>query len=465
MAAGGGGRSCAAARRVFDSAPSGGALTRAAGDPRRSTIIAAYRIMRRPPSSISMWRRYASFLRTLPELTLAWSDRETDARAWLVINTVRGGAAGGGTRMRLGVDPREVTYLAKAMELKFSISGPPIGGAKTGIDFDPNDARRADVLERWYRAAMPMLRERYGTGGDLNVDEVLDVIPAFERLGLHHPQEGVVRGHLRPDDRTFRTIIERLQHGVEAPVLTDTSSHGVRDVALTIADVITGYGVAASVRRLYERRGRSLEGVRVLLEGFGNVGAAAGLYLARDGARIVAIQDARSTFVDRAGIDADALEDLLRRRVNKLLPDDDPRVYGGLERARFWNERADVFVCAAISESVTTETLDRLEQCGITAIACGANQPFRETKIGSTLIAQDADRRFTVIADILANCGMARTFSYLMEPNAQAAAEPIFSAVDRTIGETLDEALDRAGSSDTGLLAATLGLALDRIGA
>jgi glutamate dehydrogenase/leucine dehydrogenase len=413
-----------------------------------------------------MWRRYASFLRSTPELTLAWSDRETDARAWLVINSLRGGAAGGGTRMRLGVDPREVTYLAKAMELKFSIAGPPIGGAKTGIDFDPTDARKADVLERWYRAAMPLLRDRYGTGGDLNIDEVLDVIPAFERLGLHHPQEGVVRGHLHPDDRQFRAIMSRMQAGVAAPIgAGPAETRAVEGVDLTIADVITGFGVAVAVRRLYERHDRTLHGVRVLLEGFGNVGAAAGLYLARSGARIVAIQDARSTLIDAAGLHADGVEDLLRRRTDKLLPVGDARVYTGLERSRFWNVPADVFVCAAISESITADTLTDLERSGVSVLACGSNQPFREGKVGSAVVAQDADRRFSIIADVLANCGMARTFSYLLESNSQAEAAPIFDAVSRTIGEALDEVVDRAAGAETGLLSATLGLALDRIGA
>ena len=409
-----------------------------------------------------MWRRYATFLRTQPELTLAWSDRHTSARAWLVINSLRGGAAGGGTRMRIGVDPREVTYLAKAMELKFSISGPAIGGAKTGIDFDPSDARKADVLERWYRAAMPVLRDRYGTGGDLNIDEVLDVMPAFERLGLHHPQEGVVRGHLRPGAAEFDAVIARLQQGVAARV----EGHlGIDGCELTVADMITGYGVASSVRRLYERRGAPLEGVRVLLEGFGNVGAAAGLYLARFGARIVAIRDARSILVDRAGIDADGLQELVRCRENKLLRRDDARVHATGNGDRFWSEPADVFVCAAISESVSQETLDRIEAAGVKVIACGANQPFRESKMGSTLVAQEADRRFTIIADILANCGMARGFSYLMEPAARAEAGPVFDAVDRTIADTLDEVMDRGADAETGVLAATLGLALDRIGA
>jgi glutamate dehydrogenase/leucine dehydrogenase len=417
---------------------------------------------KRKGTPVSMWRRYATFLRTPPELNINWNDRATGARAWLVINSQRGGAAGGGTRMRLGLDPREVIYLSKAMELKFSISGPPIGGAKTGIDFDPSDPRKSDVLQRWYSAIRPMLRERYGTGGDLNIDEVLDVIPAFDRLGLLHPQEGVVRGHLRPEDTQFRAVMARMQDGVEAVIDTH---HGVGGMELTTADMITGFGVAAAVQRLYQRREQSLDGVRVLLEGFGNVGAAAGLYLARFGARIVAIKDARQTFVDPEGADAAGMEDLLRRRDSKLLPADDPRVRGGLDRSRFWSEPADVFVSAALSETVTPGTLDQLSECGVSVIACGSNQPFREVKIGSTQVAQRADRQFAVLPDILSNCGMARTFSYLMQPDADARSAPVFNAVQHTIADTLDEVIDRAGDTRRGLLSATLGLALDRIGA
>jgi glutamate dehydrogenase (NAD(P)+) len=409
-----------------------------------------------------MWRRYAAFLRIPPELTIAWHDERTHARAWLVINSLRGGAAGGGTRMRIAAEPREVTYLAKAMELKFSISGPAIGGAKTGIDFDPRDPRKADVLERWYRAVTPILRERYGTGGDLNVDEVLDVIPTFERVGLQHPQEGIVRGHMQPESVRFADVIAHLQQGVAATV---PQQLGVQDLSLTVADMITGYGVAVSVRRLYERRGDTLDGVRVMLEGFGNVGAAAGLYLARCGARIVAIQDARHTFIDEAGAAAESVADLVRRRVDKLLPASDPRVHRTSDASRFWNVPADVFVCAALSETITPDTLDVLAARGVRVIAAGSNQPFREVKIGSTRVAQNADRRFAVIADVLANCGMARTFSYLMQPGAEARAEPVFDAVARTIAGTLDEVVDRAGSTQRGLLSATLGLALDRIGA
>ena len=110
-----------------------------------------------------------------PEIVFEWNDAETEAKGWVVINSLRGGAAGGGTRMRVGLDKHEVTSLAKTMEVKFTVSGPAIGGAKSGINFDPNDPRKKGVLERWYAAVTPLLKHYYGTGGDLNVDEIHEV--------------------------------------------------------------------------------------------------------------------------------------------------------------------------------------------------------------------------------------------------------------------------------------------------
>ena len=93
-----------------------------------------------------------------PEIVFEWQDSETSAKGWIVINSLRGGAAAGGTRMRIGVTKNEVLSLAKTMEVKFAVAGPDIGGGKSGIDFDPRDPRKKDVLKRWYRAAKPILK-------------------------------------------------------------------------------------------------------------------------------------------------------------------------------------------------------------------------------------------------------------------------------------------------------------------
>ena len=332
------------------------------------------------PAPSATWKRYNAYLRTPPEITLSWHDPVTGARAWLVINSSRNGAAGGGTRMHASLEPREVIYLAKAMELKFAISGPPIGGAKCGIAFDPRAPDKADVLERWYRSIWPFLHDRFGTGGDLNIDEVRDVIPAFERIGLAHPQEGIVRGHVQPRRELFRRIIQRLDRGVEAEV---DGEHGLDGTRLTVADIVTGYGLAIAVQRLYERQGRDLADARVSIEGFGNVGAACALYLTRAGARVVAARDARSMLIAPDGLSASDVEDLLPDCAGKALPREDARVHAA-EHAAFLDRPADVFVCAAISGSLGREQLERLDAAGVRVIACGANQPFREAKMGST---------------------------------------------------------------------------------
>ena len=55
-----------------------------------------------------------------PEIVFEWSDSETEAKGWVVINSLRGGSAGGGTRMRVGLNKNEVESLAKTMEVKFT---------------------------------------------------------------------------------------------------------------------------------------------------------------------------------------------------------------------------------------------------------------------------------------------------------------------------------------------------------
>ena len=77
-----------------------------------------------------------------PEIVFSWHDSETEAKGWVVINSLRGEAAGGGTRMHLGGNQVEVESLAKTREIKFTVSGPQIGGAKSGINFVPNEPRK-----------------------------------------------------------------------------------------------------------------------------------------------------------------------------------------------------------------------------------------------------------------------------------------------------------------------------------
>jgi len=68
-----------------------------------------------------------------------------------------------------------------------------------------------------------------------------------------------------------------------------------------------------------------------------------------------------------------------------------------------------------------------------------------------------------VIADVVANCGMARTFSLLMDRPGRAGSGEIFSEVDRTIAQAIEEVHGRVDGEPRGWMAAALALAMDRI--
>ena len=197
-----------------------------------------------------------------PEIVFNWKDPETEAEGWTVINSLRGGAAGGGTRMRKGLDMNEVLSLAKTMEVKFTVSGPSIGGAKSGINFDPNDPRKRGVLERWYKAVTPLLKHYYGTGGDLNVDADKDVIPITEDCGVWHPQEGIFNGHFKPTVADKINRIGQLRLGV-IKILENKNFSPDISRKYTVADMLTGYGVAEAVKHYYSIYGGSIVGKKI----------------------------------------------------------------------------------------------------------------------------------------------------------------------------------------------------------
>ena len=408
--------------------------------------------------SASVWERYGAYLETPPYQVVEWNDPESEAQGWLVLNSLRGGAAGGGTRMRVGVTREEVTYLAKAMQLKFAFSGPPIGGGKSGIAFDPRDPRRTDVLRRWYAAMRPFLKTRYGTGGDVNVDEQKDVVPLCAELDIVHPQEGIVRGHLGLSGPAVEQAFSNLREGLAQPA---GPTYGVPGADFNVSDLITGWGVARAAARLAEHRGETLEGARVVVEGFGNVGAAAALYLARMGARITGIIDATSGLVSPEGLEPEGVEDLVRRRVGRTLPPH-PQLVVGPEREFAYRGEAELFVPAAISGSVDSRRLAQLARHGIRRMVFGANQPVHEVRLGDTENIQAADAEFEVLPEIVASLGMARAFYSLMASAGPETADEIFADVSHAVDDGVDAVVDRVGTARSGLMAASMAIGLER---
>jgi glutamate dehydrogenase/leucine dehydrogenase len=370
-----------------------------------------------------------------PEIVFEWKDSETDAEGWVVINSLRGGAAGGGTRMRKGLDKREVESLAKTMEVKFTVSGPPIGGAKSGINFDPNDPRKKAVLHRWYNAVMPLLKYYYGTGGDLNVDEMHDVIPITEDVGIWHPQEGVFTGHYKPSEAQKVNRIGQLRMGVVKVIEDENFSPSLKK-KYTIADMCTGFGVAQAVKHYYELWGGELKGKRAVVQGWGNVGAAAGFYLAQLGVKIVGIVSHEGGVINQKGYSLEEIRSLVvNRNENKLVSVD--LLSFDMVNKKIWDLEFEIFIPAAASRLITKDQVDRMIASKLEVFSCGANVPFADPEIFFGATGLYADEKFSVIPDFIANCGMARVFAYFMENEVKMDDESIFNDISQTIRKAL----------------------------
>jgi len=397
-----------------------------------------------------------AFQEKKPEIVLEWSDSETEAEGWVVINSLRGGAAGGGTRMRKGLDRKEVESLAKTMEVKFTISGPAIGGAKSGISFDPDDPRKPEVLKRWYRSVIPLLKSYYGTGGDLNVDEIAEVIPSTEALGLWHPQEGIVNGHYKATDPQKIQKLGQLRQGVKK-VLED-SRFTITGQKLTVADMITGYGVAEAVFHYYRLWSGEIKGKRAIIQGWGNVGGAAACYLAKNGAKIVGIIDSSGGLIDKEGLGLEQTKELYLGRYFDRKRFSWPQSFDQVNNA-IWGMGAEIFVPAAASRLVGIESVEQMIGAGLEIISCGANVPFNDPEIFNGATSLKADNGVSVIPDFIANCGMARVFAYLMESEAELTDEAIFMDTSNTIRAALQRVHDE-DDAKTGISQRALQIAL-----
>lgn len=371
-----------------------------------------------------------------PEIVFEWKDTETEAEGWVVINSLRGGAAGGGTRMRIGLDKREVESLAKTMEVKFTVAGPAIGGAKSGINFDPKDPRKEDVLKRWYKAVAPLLKNYYGTGGDMNVDEVHEVIPMCKEVGVLHPQEGVFNGHFSPTEEQKKRRIAQLSEGVLKKIsdhsLTPDSTKGYN-----VSDMITGFGVSESVFHYYSVWGGSVKDKKIIIQGWGNVASAAAYFMAQHGAKIVGIIDRIGGLIQPEGFTFEEVKQLYLTKKGNELHHPNMLTFEEVNR-RIWDLQADVFLPCAASRIVQKDHVERMLKAGVSVIASGANVPFADKEIFFGPIGEYADENMALIPDFISNCGMARVFAYLMSNDLERIED---TAIFEDISETIKSAL------------------------
>ena len=381
-----------------------------------------------------------------PEIVFNWKDPETEAEGWTVINSLRGGAAGGGTRMRKGLDMNEVLSLAKTMEVKFTVSGPSIGGAKSGINFDPNDPRKRGVLERWYKAVTPLLKHYYGTGGDLNVDADKDVIPITEDCGVWHPQEGIFNGHFKPTEADKINRIGQLRLGV-IKIIENKKFSPDLSRKYTIADMLTGYGVAEAVKHYYTIYGGSIKDKKAVVQGFGNVGSAAAFYLTQLGAKVVGIIDRDGGLINEEGFSMDEMTALFLSKDGNKLVAENMIPFHEINQS-IWSLSAEIFIPAAASRLVSRDQISQMISSGLEVISPGANVPFADKEIFFGPIMEYTDSQVSLLPDFISNCGIARVFAYLMESRVKLPMqdEAIFKDTSETIRKALLNTFEKNSS-------------------
>jgi glutamate dehydrogenase (NAD(P)+) len=318
-----------------------------------------------------------------PFLRIVWSDPESPATGYVVVDRLVCGIATGGLRTRAGCTLAEVEDLAREMSLKAGAYRLPVGGAKGGIDH-PADAPDVDeVRARFVAAVRPLLDTVWVTAGDLGTPQAaLDAVFARAGLGPSSLRAALLRS---PD-----------QPAVAARV---RAMFTLVDDGLAMPDLIGGYGVAEAALAGLAGLGLPPPRSRAVVQGFGAMGGSSALYLHRAGVRVVGLCDARGLVHNPVrGLDVPAL--LATRRPGGLidrtaLRSDDEQLPG----EAWLDVEAEVAVPAATSYSVADAEADRLR---VRLVAEAANVPLTAGAERRLL-----DRGVPVIPDFVANAGAA----------------------------------------------------------
>ncbi|MFC7402717.1 Glu/Leu/Phe/Val dehydrogenase dimerization domain-containing protein [Citricoccus sp. GCM10030269] len=332
-----------------------------------------------------------------PEHEITWTDPVTGSTGWLVVHTLVGGLATGGTRMRAGCTRNEVADLARCMATKTAAFGLPVGGAKAGINHDPRSPEALGVLERFLSDMRPWLDGSWVTAEDLGVAQS-DIDEAFARLGLGQSYHAAISRAADPD----RTL-QRVRDGLAA-----LAPDGV-----PLGDVIGGYGVAQACLGTATAQGWDPRLTSVAIQGIGTMGGGAAWYLHEAGVPVVAIADAAGTLFCPEGLDVPALL-AARDHYGEIDRSTVPADVVQLPRDAVLAMPADILVPAAVSYAVRSASAPDIRARAVVEAANSATTPEAEEEL--------AARGIPVIPDFVANAGAAAWAWWLLQ--GQVGTDP-----------------------------------------
>ena len=247
-------------------------------------------------------------------------------------------------------------------------------------------------------------------------------------------------GHFTPTEADKINRIGQLRQGVIKVLENPEYSPDVTR-KYTVADMITGFGVAEAVRHYYDIYGGNVTGKRAVIQGFGNVGASAAYYLSQMGAKVVGIIDRSGGLINEDGFSFSEIKDMfLKKKGNQLI--DDAMIPFEEINERIWTLPSEIFAPCAASRLITKNQISAMMDSGLEVVSCGANVPFADKEIFFGPIMEYTDERTSLIPDFISNCGMARVFAYFMERRVQMTDEAIFNDTSMTIKNAIQNTFD-----------------------
>ena len=337
----------------------------------------------------------------------------------------------GGIRYHEDVNLGEVSALAMLMTFKCAVAGIPLGGAKGGIRVDPSPFSRQEAQR---------LTRRYTV-------EILNIIG---------PEIDIPAPDMGTNDQTMAWIMDTYSqmkgHAVPSVVtgkpIDVGGSKGRREA--------TGRGVAYCAAAAAEYLGIELEGKRVVIQGFGNVGSYAARKFERMGCKVVGVSDVSGGLYNKDGFD---IKHLLKyagiRRSIKDYPRGEP-----IENDELLTLECDILVPAALGGVIDDRIAKKL-RCRI--LAEGANGPV--TAEGLEVLRDRQDEIF-VVPDILANAGGVIVSYFEWVQGLQSffwTAKEINQRLFRILQEAFNECVSFKEKFNTDMRTATLMLGIHRV--
>lgn len=404
------------------------------------------------PSATSPWHTYLSQVdRVLPYLgNLArWAETLKRPKRALIVDVpiemddgsvkhfegfrvqhnLSRGPGKGGVRYHPDVTLEEVMALSAWMTIKCAGVGLPYGGAKGGIRVDPKTLSLKE-LERMTR--------RY-------TSEIGIIIG---------PQRDIPAPDVNTNGQIMAWMMDTYSMNTGATatgVVTGKPIHLGGSLGRVKA---TGRGVFVTGREAARRIGLKLDGVRVAVQGFGNVGSAAAELFVGAGAKIVAVQDHTGTIVNPNGFDMQGLMATVRREGGVGGFKEGERV----DNEAFWDVDCDILIPAALEGVIDTGRANRIKARLVLEGANGPTLPDADDVL--------KDRGILVVPDVICNAGGVTVsyFEWVQDFSSFFWSEDEINVrLDKIMVDALKKIWDTADTHKITLRTATFAVACERI--